>query len=932
MAKIVIAELDIDINALLKSTSDLKKEIDALKNTQKDLAASGDKTSEAFVQNEAVLKSLNSAYSSNIKVIQESGQATKTQADQANLLTMALETEVTSIAEARQQNQLLNKMRNETNVTTKEGQAQLTALNNKLNSNNDFIKENADNYLKQKINIGNYSESIKEAAQSMNPLNGGLSGFSQRAQEAGGVLPLVKTGLTGVISGIGGMISASLAFIATPIGAIIAAIAVVLGTLVMVFKTFQPVVDKVEQAVAAFGAVLNVIKNTVLAVVNGTKSLGDAFSGLGSSMSSAATETANLTKAQQDLDDVLQAQEVTTARNRAEINKLNVQLKDRTKTEKERLAISDQIIKKEQADFEQRKKIVDEEVRIARGQIAVKAQFTAAERKLLKEQGIGVKELAESRGGNYDKEFEALNKARLKAIALENEVSVNIEKQYTKRNKIEDDAAAKAERAASQAQAAQDKARAAQEKAAQDAAARRQKEIDDLITKSNIQIELFKTTEGAKQKTALETADFNKQLFEKENADLQLQFDKGKISKEQFELEKLQLSQNYAKQQADTLLKFANAELNLFLETNKSKLIGAQILTDELVAEEQRRLELIEQKRIDNLAKEKGVDAEKVAAKIANNEQLTVAELEFETERIRIASETDNTIQANKKTLEDQIKQRKLEQLAIDNELELAAAQTKLEEDAIKAEQDYQAEIGRFTKLLTDKKITQDQFDAFKKSADDKKAELDTQREISKVQQTLKGMNDIAGAVGSLFGQSKELAIVQAGINGAMAVTSILAQYPKFDGGFAMTAALIGAGAATVAQVAKITSAKTPATPKFEKGGIQEIGGKRHSAGGTKFWGEDGTTFEAEAGEGIGILNRRAFSSFMDFNNANGGGVSTGGFFQGGGIITQGVRPETLNIDSVVEAITSIPAPRVAVEEIQTVGNRYAQVINGANL
>jgi hypothetical protein len=48
--KIVIAELDIDINALLKSTSDLKKEIDALKNTQKDLAASGDKSSEAFVQ------------------------------------------------------------------------------------------------------------------------------------------------------------------------------------------------------------------------------------------------------------------------------------------------------------------------------------------------------------------------------------------------------------------------------------------------------------------------------------------------------------------------------------------------------------------------------------------------------------------------------------------------------------------------------------------------------------------------------------------------------------------------------------------------------------------------------------------------------------------------------------------------------------------
>jgi hypothetical protein len=918
MAKVVIAELEIDITALLKSTSDLKKEIDALKNTQKDLAASGQSTSEAFVANEAVLKSLNSAYASNVKVIQESGQATKTQADQAQLVTMALNTEVTSIAEARQQNQLLNKMRNETNVTTKEGQAQLTALNAKLNQNNDFIKENADQYLKQKINIGNYSESIKDAAQSMNPLNGGLAGFNQRAQDAGGVLPLVKAGLTGVISGIGGMISASLAFIATPIGAIIAAIALTLGVLVSVFKTFQPVVDKAEQAVAALGSVLNVIKNTVLAVVNGTQSLSDAFSGLGGSMSSAAKETANLTKAQQDLDDVLQAQEVTTARNRAEINKLNVQLKDRTKTEKERLAISDQIIKKEEADFQQRKKIVDEEVRIARGQIAVKAQFTAEERKLLKEQGIGAKELAESRGGNYDKEFEALNKARLKAIALENEVSVNVEKQYVKRNKIEDEAQANA-----------DRAKAASEKAAQDAQTRRQKEIDDLIAKSNIQIELFKTTESAKQKTALETADFNKQLFEKENANLKLQYDKGKISKEQFELSKLQLSQNYAKQQADTLLQFANAELNLFLETNKSKLIGAETLTAELVAEEEKRLKLIEQKRIENLAKDKEVDVAKLEAKKLNNEQLTIAELEFETERIKIASETDNTIQANKKTLEEQIKAQKAEQLAIDKEVALAEAETKAEEDAIKAEQDYQTEMARLNKLLTDKKITEDQFRILKKSADDKSAENERIASLNRTQTQLQEFQKVGAGLESMFGKNKAIASATALINGGLAVTEILktpSVLPEPAASISRAIQIGGTIATTARSISQINSAK------FEKGGIQEIGGKRHSAGGTKFWGEDGTHFEAEAGEGIGILNRNAFASFMDFNNSHSSGRSNGGFFAGGGIITQGVRPETLNIESVVDAIASMPAPVVAVEEIQTIGNRYATVVNGANL
>jgi hypothetical protein len=70
----------------------------------------------------------------------------------------------------------------------------------------------------------------------------------------------------------------------------------------------------------------------------------------------------------------------------------------------------------------------------------------------------------------------------------------------------------------------------------------------------------------------------------------------------------------------------------------------------------------------------------------------------------------------------------------------------------------------------------------------------------------------------------------------------------------------------------------------------------------------------------------------MDFNNSHSSGRSNGGFFAGGGIITQGVRPETMNIDNVVDAIASMPAPVVAVEEIQTVGNRYATVVNGANL
>ena len=196
--KIVIAELEIDINALIKSTSEVKQSIDALKKAQQDLVKQGDSSSQQYVQNTADLKTLNSAYNSNLKAIADSSNAQAENANRTQLIALALQSEVTSIKDAREQNSLLNKLRNESNVTTEEGKAELTSLNKKLDENNNFIKENADQYTKQKINVGNYSESVKEAFGSINVFNGGLSGFTGRAQEAGGVLPLLSTGIKGI--------------------------------------------------------------------------------------------------------------------------------------------------------------------------------------------------------------------------------------------------------------------------------------------------------------------------------------------------------------------------------------------------------------------------------------------------------------------------------------------------------------------------------------------------------------------------------------------------------------------------------------------------------------------------------------------------------------------------------------------------------------
>ena len=101
----------------------------------------------------------------------------------------------------------------------------------------------------------------------------------------------------------------------------------------------------------------------------------------------------------------------------------------------------------------------------------------------------------------------------------------------------------------------------------------------------------------------------------------------------------------------------------------------------------------------------------------------------------------------------------------------------------------------------------------------------------------------------------KAAAIAQATISAALAIIRALSDLGPIAGAIAA----VGIGASTAAQIAKIAS--TP-IPKAERGGIIEVGGRRHSGGGTTFVGEDGTAFEAEQGELINITSRADAARF----------------------------------------------------------------------
>ena len=88
--------------------------------------------------------------------------------------------------------------------------------------------------------------------------------------------------------------------------------------------------------------------------------------------------------------------------------------------------------------------------------------------------------------------------------------------------------------------------------------------------------------------------------------------------------------------------------------------------------------------------------------------------------------------------------------------------------------------------------------------------EINTKKKLKGVQQ---GSKEEEKILKQQFEQQKRMNIAMAVINGAQAIASILAQYPKFDGGFAMAAALAGSVIATA------TSLATIASTSFEGGG-----------------------------------------------------------------------------------------------------------------
>lgn len=374
---------------------------------------------------------------------------------------------------------------------------------------------------------------------------------------------------------------------------------------------------------------------------------------------------------------------------------------------------------------------------------------------------------------------------------------------------------------------------------------------------------------------------------------------------EQAERRKRELQQETIKQMeiALTTLDLSIKERELNSDTNATKLANQQELADKSLEIERYRLEqgLISQQEY------------------ANKETA----LKLETVKLqRKAVEEQEALDKERRAM-DEANRKELEMSEITNQYDLRQAQLDAQ---------YAQELAAAERIGADTTLIQQKYEKAKE--DLTKARVNAELTMSA---------GLAGQLSSLLGEESEagkaFGVVQATINTYLGATKALAQGGIL--GIAQAAIVIAFGMKQVMSIAKQKDPDTKintSVKKYAKGG--QIVGKSHAQGGVTFRGDNGQVFEAEGGENVYIMKRSAsaeINALSALNEAHGGNsFGTSGLykFADGGMVANiseanrmsrqidNIRLSNQSINQlagvVIEAVASMPNPIVSVQDINS--------------
>lgn len=368
-------------------------------------------------------------------------------------------------------------------------------------------------------------------------------------------------------------------------------------------------------------------------------------------------------------------------------------------------------------------------------------------------------------------------------------------------------------------------------------------------------------------------------LLDKEKAN-------GLIKKNEYEKQKREIEEAYLKTRVELSIEAVKKEAEQYELQNKTKIESETRLTAELITQEQARQDAIYQKKVEALEKEKQLKQEAhnwdYNAEEEYQSQLRALQEDHDTQRRELKKQADEQDKEQRKLNADLDFQERIARLESEEagEYEIRYAQLENENALAIQKADEQHQAGQ----LSDEQY-QRNLELIRKNYAKKKMAIDKSVEDAKLQAFQSVFGQIKGLVGEQTALGKAAAIAETTINTYMAAQkaySAMAAIPVVGPALGAVAAA-AAVASGLMNVAKISSTDV----KYEKGGL--LKGKSHSEGGIPFTVAGRGGFEAEGGEYI--VNKRATAMYFPVLEAINRSVGYGNYnpvyMAAGGVIKQ---------------------------------------------
>lgn len=894
--QIEIAKLSIDLDAAVQGSRELAAEIERVKAAQKALRDEGKTTSTEFVKNEAALKNLNKSY-------RDSQKLTSALLDVNQDLNKALQVEGKSNLELLDSRRQLNEIVKSISGNTEDEIKLRAKLNKAIDEQTAAIREQSSDFNASKDRIGEYKQAIEGAIPANSLLGQTIAGARQVLQTFNPLYKAaseeIRTSVDGIRNAAKGTEDMTKAQKAQVIITNVASnslklfraalISTGIGAIVVALGSLVAYLSSTQEGIDKVNSVLKPLEVIF-------KRLFGIFQEVGKALFDAFSNPKQLIS---DIGDAIKNNLLVRfeALKRILERIINFDFKGIGEDLSQAATGVENIGEKTAAFFEKAKGFIEDSVRIGKELAELQIEIEENENRLilkraeLRTEYEKEKEVAQ----DVNKSYAERRQAAEAAIAAQNALLADEQEQLDRRIKQKEI-----------------------ENSLNDTSREDQKELNELIAQRTE----FEADAARKRVSAANLV----KTIDREAAAAAIKAEKERADQ--------------IKANATAAVANAKLELEIFKEKNREVLaadgqlnqarIDAALAAEKYLRDE--ALVILNEKVQKGLATEQEAALERLQILRAYNDAETALNDEFAKQR-QAEYEKQAKLDEDRRKTEEEARF-ELRQLQADDEFEFR--QMQLERKRNQEIQEAERLGADITDIVKKYNLLQQKLDIDRRKAS-----------TAEAQQQFGQFGDLAKA---FFGENKALSAALAlGDTFLGAQKAYLSQLIPGDPtslGRAIGAA-IQATAFGLANVAKVSGVK------FARGGaLQMIGGQRHSAGGTKFVGEDGTRFEAERGELIGVMSRPAAKAFLAFNRLFRGGKSGPGYYAGGGVfgaasaftqsglsrgiqaapsISQGIDVEALGY-AAAQAAAAMPAPILVVSDFHDVNDKVVNVQSGANV